>query len=510
VITESPFAIDNISYTYSGAERASVAEVSLDVFPGELHLLIGENGAGKSTLAKVIHGLLELQEGEIRLPASLYLPQHLLSYAETDFSEYLWLYFSWKNSQVPRWSRPTTRRRILAEALNKGLGREIDASILDEAVARVSTNILHLYVSILLLSRSDHRLFLLDEPTAVLSDAEARLLFQAISAATARGAAVIMITHRIGEALEHAHRISVMRRGRISGQGPAGNFPDAQSIHPLMFGQDLRENPDSALNTSAGPSEDGIPALFEIKYLSADFPDLCSLKDVSLSLKPGEILAVSGIRDEGLEQLERLFSGRISRFRGSAEFRGQPVDLAQPSALRKIGAGIVPSQRKRYGAALSAKAWENIGISMRDEDRQGFRRSPMSPRRRFKDRVLRRYEGLELNLDVPASSYSGGMLQQLIVNREISIGKELLILSNPGWGLDPQHRERIYELIRSSAAGGAAVLLISSELDEALELGHRLACISDGRLFYPADSVRASRTAIESVFLGQWEGVEHA
>jgi ABC-type uncharacterized transport system ATPase subunit len=211
--------------------------------------------------------------------------------------------------------------------------------------------------------------------------------------------------------------------------------------------------------------------LFEIKYLSADFPDLCSLKDVSLSLKPGEILAVSGIRDEGLEQLERLFSGRISRFRGSAEFRGQPVDLAQPSALRKIGAGIVPSQRKRYGAALSAKAWENIGISMRDEDRQGFRRSPMSPRRRFKDRVLRRYEGLELNLDVPASSYSGGMLQQLIVNREISIGKELLILSNPGWGLDPQHRERIYELIRSSAAGGAAVLLISSELDEALGAG---------------------------------------
>jgi ABC-type uncharacterized transport system ATPase subunit len=417
------------------------------------------------------------------------------------------------------------RKKLIADLLSRSLETEIDPALLSEPMASVSTNLLHLYAALLLLSREDIRLFILDEPTAVLSSAESRILFSGLQSARRRGSTAVLITHRISEALEHADSISVLRRGRLVGGGDAGSFRDLGSIHRLMFGDDSpgEEPPAPGLRHRAGgnpgdhrqhaknpePSGAFAPAALELSSVSVDFDDLCPLRDVSLRVGQGEILALSGIWDEGLEQLERLLSGRSGRYRGNARMYGQAADLQDIGSLRRRGTGIVPSQRKRHGIAATAKAWENIGIYLRSSegDRPGIF---SSPRRRFKDRVKARFDGIDLDLNAYASSFSGGMLQKLIVTREIAGGRDLLILANPGWGLDPQQRALIHESIIKSAESGTGVLILTSEIDEARRLGDRLGFVHDGRIFYPAISAYDDTAAMEACFLGRWERTEHA
>ncbi len=516
--TDTPVNVHNIAFRYPGAERPAVDGVSLNIAPGELHLLVGENGAGKTTLAKILHGRLTADEGEFAIPQSLYLPQHLLSYPETSLEEYLWLYYSQGHRSLPRWTSGNQRRHILCERISSVLDGEPDRQMLHDDVASISSNLLHIYCAAVLLSRDDIRTFILDEPTAVLSETESRLFYHALSRVVSKGAAVLLITHRIAEALTHAQRITLMRRGLAVASYSRENFPPLEDIHRQMFVHP--ENKDSLpffeddqepQNAATGVQGDPV---FELHSLSRDFADLCSLRDINIRIKAGEILSVCGIRDEGLEQLERLLSGRADDYRGRCFLNGEEIDLGDIRNLRRRNCGIVPSQRKTRGVALGAKAWENIGIYLRGVNLMTSR--SISPRRRFKELVLSRFADVGLDLEAGASQYSGGMLQRLIVQREIRPSDStaaippLLIIASPGWGLDPLQRREIYRLIRQKAREGSAVLIISTELDEALILGSRIAFVNNGEIFYPQPELYTDKGIMEACFLGRWQGIGNA
>ncbi|AHC15094.1 ATP-binding cassette domain-containing protein [Salinispira pacifica] len=515
-------SISNLSFSYFPGAKRVLSNINLDLFPGELHLLIGENGAGKSTLASCIAGNRKPGSGRISgSPSTRLLSQHLISIPETTFQEYLWLIFTQGSGRLPHWSTPGSRKRKLSSILEEALGEFFNPESLDEQVALTSSNLQHLYAAILLLNRTDARMVILDEPTAVLSEQEAGILYENITRKTRSGLHVTVITHRLDEALPFSDRYTVIRNGRIAAGSTNTAADQKDVIHRAMFGggnshQVPREIPASdhrsfaALRDCGEPQGNGEPQrdgqtlgdgtpLFSLHNVHADFPDLCPLQDVSFSLEPGEVLSITGIRDEGLEQLERLLSGRFGRLKGSVGYMGKALSLKNMSDMRKRGIRFVPSQRNRFGLARSLRGFENIGIHMIREQN--------IPWKHLKREILKVFDTSGLDLLRPSGEYSGGMVQRMILHRELfsplSRHPALFILADPSWGLDAQRREKLYDDIRSCVQSNAAALVISSELTEAIALGDRVAIIHEGKIRFPDPEAYADLQLMERYFLGQ-------
>lgn len=506
--------IRDLSFSYLPGAKQVLSGIYLDLYPGELHLLIGENGAGKSTLASCIAGMQNLRNGTISGSRSVQLlNQHLISIPDTTFQEYLWLIYSQKSVGVPSWSTPGSRRRILSSILETSLGEFFNPESLDEQVALTSSNLQHLYAATLLLNRNDTEVVILDEPTAVLSEREADILYENISEKVGNGLHVTVITHRLEEALPFSSSYTVIRNGRLAahsrGYSSHTHSPDEQdAIHRAMFAgstADTGAESPAPIRRSApkvSNCQDAVEegeSVFRLHNIYADFPDLCPLQDISFSIEAGEILSITGIRDEGLEQLERLLSGRHGRVRGSVGHRGKALSLKNMDELRKRGIRFVPSQRNRFGLARSLRGFENIGIHMIREQRV--------PWKQLKGEILNVFASSDLDLLRPSQEYSGGMVQRMILHRELfsplSSPPTLLILADPSWGLDAQHRKKLYEDIRSCVGTNAAALVISSELGEAIELGDRVAILHEGRLRFPSPKDYGNLQLMERYFLGQ-------
>ena len=473
--------------------------VTLRLRAGRIHALLGENGAGKSTLVKIVYGALQPTAGELR----------------------------WRGEPVAV-ANPAAARRLgigmvfqhfsLFEALsateNIALampGGAFDLAALGERVARVSAEYgLPLEPTALVADLSvgerqrieivrcllqAPRLLIMDEPTAVLTPQEADQLFVTLRRLAADGCAVLYISHRLEEVKQLCHDATILRLGRVVADvDPAAET--AASLARLMVGADVH-----AVSTEAHAS-DG-PAMLAVADLTlpADGPFGVALRSVSLDVRAGELVAIAGVAGNGQSELFEALSGeRLAPAPGTVGIAGTPCGRDGVTARRRLGAAFVPEERLGHSAAPGFALSENVLLTRHASDRamvsRGFVNRPEA--RTVSERVGARFDVRTSRENPEASALSGGNLQKFVVGRELDRNPRVVVVHQPTWGVDAGAAALIRQALVDMARAGAAVLVVSQDLDEIFEIADRIAVISRGELSeaYPARAIDRERVGL--------------
>jgi len=475
------------SLTKYYAETRTLANdsVSLDLEKGELHAIVGENGAGKSTLARVIAGLERPDSGSIQVrgrkirPGSVraaeaagigFVPQMSLLAPDLSVAE---------NLALGRETRSAgffiSSKRIYVEAAlvmeRYGFGVDPGSRVSSLSVAqRRQAEIARA------LARGGD-ILILDEPTSVLSETEADRLFDFLRGLADAGAAIAFVTHRVSELIERADRMTVLREGRVVASMPA---PEAdESLVAALMSRSR-----TALNSScAAPSSVG-------DRVERQYPERkgLELKDIrvhpgaepfSLRVVPGEILAVTAFAGNGLERLEAIASGMTESEEGAVLINGKDMGKIPRSRLRADELAYIPSDREGTGLCLGSKLRDNL-LALRRGD-YGKLDYLFSARRDVDADALAKDFGIKGGIKESASALSGGNRQKLLLARELERPKKALILAEPLQGLDLGSRRDAIDRIRCAADTGAAVLVLASSVEDAMDLADRVVAIYRGR-----------------------------
>ena len=459
--------------------------VSLALHAGEVHAIVGENGAGKSTLIKLLYGLEQPDAGEIRIdgrPRRLrstaeagaagigLVPQHLELVPSMTVAENVVLGAEPMRGPLAFDAAQACR---LTEALAQQHGLAVDPR------ARVSTLAAGAQqrVQILKALHRGARVLLLDEPTALLSPPEAEAMFDSLRRLVQAGLAVALITHKLAELRAVAQRFTVLRAGRVAGAGRPAEVSD-DALCELIVGHAL------PASTVRRVDARGRAPLLQVRRLSvarADGPP--ELLDVSLDLCGGEILGIAGVEGNGQNRLADVLAGLCAPSRGEVLMGGAPLAGQGARHARTLGVGCVPEDRLHNGVAAHLSIADNMAVT-------GYHRPPMS-RRGLIDLAIWRERGRQLierfGVRAPGElaaigTLSGGNMQKLVLGRELAAGPRVLIASQPTRGVDLGAAEALRRELVALRDAGAAVLLISADLDEILALSDRIAVLFQGRL----------------------------
>jgi general nucleoside transport system ATP-binding protein len=474
----------------SKAYDATVANdgVDFDLTPGEIHVLLGENGAGKTTLMRILFGMVIPDAGEIHLgaePVSLESPhdalergigmvhQHFMLVQDFTVAENVVLGSVSPLDLVLR--RAEIERRV-AEAIER-FGMELDpaARIRDLPIDTQQR------VEIMKLLYRGARILILDEPTSSLGPAQIHALFATLRELRDAGHSIVMVTHKLGEVMELADRVTVLKDGRRITTVSRGEF-DERSLARAMTGRDLPE-----LQVS-GTADGGGDALLSVRDLVVHAgARLHAVHGVSFDLYPGEILGVAGVEGNGQRELLDSLAGVLEIESGTVEVAGDDLTGASPSALREAGVSVIHEDRQGWGLVLDMSLEENLGlvdVATGSATRRGFlRRRELKRRARS---LLEEYDVRPANPDVLALSLSGGNQQKVVVARELGRDPTVLIAANPAGGLDVGAADYVHRRLLDVRERERGVLLISHDLDELLKLSDRVLVLHRGRILYEA------------------------
>jgi simple sugar transport system ATP-binding protein len=483
----------------------ALSDVDLDVFPGEVHAVLGENGAGKSTLMNVIFGLVAPDRGSVSLGG---VPVRFGSardarragigmvHQEFALVDALSVAENLTLSLCPslRW---WWRRAAVAEAAER-IAADIGVALgdLDAPVGALPVG-MRQRVEIVKALAGNTRILILDEPTAVLAPQEVAQLFAVLGRLRDGGTAVAFITHKLSEVTAIADRITVMRQGRIAARPGRGDL-DADALARLMVGR----------LTDAAPLRsqpvDDAPAELRVDGLCADDDrGLAALRDVSFEVRGGEVFGIAGVDGNGQAELFDILTGMRTPSAGTVSIAQQPVRRFDPAVLQDAGVACVPPDRRRQGVVAAMSVRENAVLSqplLRGLSRGCLTRP--AAEREVAQRMIDAYAIRTAGVTAPVSTLSGGNVQKLVVARALSLRPRVLIAAGPTRGLDIAAAQAIYAAIETAIAGGAAVLLISPDLDEILARSHRLAVLYRGRLSRALERP-ASIERIGSLMTGQ-------
>jgi simple sugar transport system ATP-binding protein len=455
---------------------------------GEVHALLGENGAGKTTLMQVAYGLVRPDAGMIRVGAvarpSLtprearrlgigLVHQHFTGIPAFTVAENVALAAGWP-------LRPAALRRRVRLASER-IGLPLDP---DARTGRLSVG-LKQRLEIVKALAADARLLLLDEPTAVLAPVEVAELLEVIRRFTASGGAVVLITHKLDEALAAADRVTVLRHGAVVLQAERSQV-DAVRLAAAMIGEEpvAREVPAPPVPvTEAEPAvrAEGLEVAREGGYGLA-------LRRGSLEVRAGEIVGVAAGEGNGQRELLRVVAGRLHPLRGR-------MQVASP-------VGFIPEDRTSEGLIPELTLTENVVLGSRADDpwiRGGW--IDWAAAEAYTAELLRTYDVVAPGPRARADSLSGGNQQKLVVARELSRRPRVVVAENPTRGLDLRATAAVHRRLRAAAESGAAVLVHSSDLDEVLELAHRVLVVSRGLVSEPASGGAAGREEIGALML---------
>jgi general nucleoside transport system ATP-binding protein len=458
--------------------------VDFDLRRGEVHALLGENGAGKSTLMSILYGLYHPDEGEIRIdgqtvrvdsPARAIelgigmVHQHFMLVPVMTVTENIVL------GEEPRGRGGTLDvregvRRVRELSERYGLAVDPDAVIEDVTVGAQQR------AEILRALYRDAGILVLDEPTAVLTAQETGELFDVLRALRDDGVAIVFISHKLGEVLEIADRVTVLRRGQRVGTVPAEGASE-QSLARLMVGREVLLQVEKS---DARPSE---PALDVRQLHVRDDRGLETVRGVSLSVRSGEIVAVAGVDGNGQNELVEAITGLRRPESGEIRVAGREVGGAGVRATSDAGVAHIPEDRQRRGLVLPFTLAENLAL-------REYRSPPLSRRGWLNiGRMTARARSLLREYDVRgghpgtlASSLSGGNQQKVCIAREIASNPRLLVAHQPTRGLDVGAIEFVHRRLVAERDAGRGIFLVSLESDEFRSLADRILVIYEGEI----------------------------
>jgi simple sugar transport system ATP-binding protein len=489
-------AMRNITKQFPGVLAND--HIDLDVRPGEIHALLGENGAGKSTLMNILYGLIQPDEGEVLIdgeviritgPANAIargigmVHQHFMLVPVFTVTENIVLGDeTMANPVVLDTKKADGQIRALAEQF----GFQIDPGAL---VGELSVGIQQ-RVEILKALYRGARILILDEPTAVLTPQETVEIFAVLRRLAAEGTSIVFISHKLYEVLEIADRITVIRRGRVVGQADPKTATEEQ-LAEMMVGREV------SLTVEKGPANPTDVVLSVSGLTVSDDRGSVVVTDCSFEVRAGEILGIAGVAGNGQDELVEALTGLRKARAGTVTMAGEVVTNHSARDLSERGQAYIPGDRQRYGLVLTYPVEDNL--ILRGYQNAPFSRFGVINRRAIDERadaLIPEFDIRTPSAKVSASTLSGGNQQKVIVAREFSRDIVLLIADQPTRGLDVGSIEFIHKQIVAKRDAGAAVLLVSAELDEILELSDRIGVMFRGRLVATIDGATAEKETV--------------
>ncbi|HEX5466791.1 MAG TPA: ABC transporter ATP-binding protein [Candidatus Limnocylindrales bacterium] len=472
--------------------------IDLDVRHGEIHALLGENGAGKTTLMNVLYGLAQPDEGQILLdgqPVRIASPadairrgismvhQHFMLVPVFSVAENIVLGEETMANPVFL-DLPEAERRI--RALSEGFGFDLDP---EAKVGQLSVG-QQQRVEILKALYRDARLLVLDEPTAVLTPQETEEIFVLLKRLAAGGHSIIFISHKLYEVLEIADRITVIRRGKVVGHRVPAET-DEDDLAELMVGREVQ------LTVDRGTSHPGEPTL-EVRGLRVkDDRGSEVVRGVDFEIRAGEILGLAGVAGNGQDEMVEALVGLRSPTAGTVTLGGRDITRHNVRSINEAGVGYVPADRHRFGLVLPFPVSDNLVLT--DYYRRPYARGIVQDEAAIDhacEVCIEDYDIRTPSADVPTRTLSGGNQQKVVVAREFRRDLQLLVLDQPTRGLDVGSIEFIHKQVIAKRDAGTAVLLVSAELDEILEMSDRIAVMYRGQLVAVLDGRTADKNQV--------------
>lgn len=472
--------LEGLTREYPGVRAND--DVSFSIGKGEVHALLGENGAGKSTLVKMIYGLEKPDAGQMTFHGLPYAPanpqaaraagvamvfQHFSLFEALNVAENVALGME----NPPKMNDLARAIREVSETY--GLPLDPDRIVGDLSAGERQR------VEIIRCLLQDPKLLIMDEPTSVLTPQEVDILFETLRKLQSEGTSILYISHKLEEIRALCDEATILRLGKVVGECDP-KTTTARDMAEMMVGQTLHV-----------PSREGGEAgevLLDVKGLTfaPANPFGTRLKDVSLTLRAGEILGIGGVAGNGQDELLSVLSGEAKTARGSVEFDGQDVSALGPNARRRIGLLAAPEERLGHAAAPNMSLTENTALTAtirKKLSKNNFLNWKKTEK--FAEEIIKSFDVRTPGPGAAARSLSGGNLQKFVIGREVLQDPKVLVVNQPTWGVDASAAAAIRQALLDLAAKGAGIIVISQDLDELMEISDHFAALNEGRLTAP-------------------------
>nr|WP_249139043.1 ABC transporter ATP-binding protein [Actibacterium sp. MT2.3-13A] len=472
--------VEGLTKAYPGVVAND--HVSFDVMPGEVHALLGENGAGKSTLVKMIYGLVKPDSGRMTLRGAPFEPaepraaraegvamvfQHFSLFEALNVAENVALGME----APPPQHQLAARIREVSETY--GLPLDPGRIVGDLSAGERQR------VEIIRCLLQDPKLLIMDEPTSVLTPQEVGILFETLRKLAAEGTAILYISHKLEEIRALCDAATILRLGKVVDSCDPRE-KSAAELAEMMVGAKLRR-PERAKRALG-------EVVVELDGLSLPpaSPFGTPLRDISFRVRAGEVLGIGGVAGNGQDELLAALSGEAQTRPEAIRLHGAPIGHLDPNPRRRIAVLAAPEERLGHAAAPDMSLTENALLTAAIRQGlavNGFLKWPAA--RAFAEKIIETFDVRTPGAGNAARALSGGNLQKFVIGREVLQRPELLVVNQPTWGVDAAAAAAIRQALLDLAASGAAVIVISQDLDELLEISDRFAALNEGRLTAP-------------------------
>ncbi|MCD9149930.1 ABC transporter ATP-binding protein [Pseudophaeobacter flagellatus] len=503
-MTEVLLSLKGLTKAYPGVVAND--SVSFDIGIGEVHALLGENGAGKSTLVKMIYGLVKPDSGEMVLRGTPFAPgeprqaradgiamvfQHFSLFDALNVAENIALGME----NPPKMRDLASRIRDVSETY--GLPLDPYRTVGDLSAGERQR------VEIIRCLLQDPKLLIMDEPTSVLTPQEVEILFQTLEKLRAEGTSILYISHKLEEIRTLCDHATILRLGKNVGECIPSET-SASEMAELMVG--------TALTPPERGNRDFGALALDISGLSVPSPTAfgTALRNVHLTVRRGEILGIGGVAGNGQDELLSVLSGEVQTEADAVKLGTAPIGQLGPVARRALGLLTAPEERLGHAAAPDMSLTENAmltGATREGLVKNGFLK--WAAAKEFAERVIKDFDVRTPGPENAARSLSGGNLQKFVIGREVLQRPEVLVVNQPTWGVDASAAAAIRQSLLDLAAGGAAVICISQDLDELMEISDSFAALNEGRLSAPRPAVGLTVEEI-GLMMGGAHGMEVA
>ena len=500
--SEPLLEIEGLRKAYPGVVAND--NVGFTVGKGEVHALLGENGAGKSTLVKMVYGLVKPDEGTMHFNGAAYAPgspsearqtgiamvfQHFSLFEALNVAENVALGME----NPPKMGELSARIREVSETY--GLPLDPEKLIGDLSAGERQR------VEIIRCLLQDPKLLIMDEPTSVLTPQEVDILFETLRKLQAEGTSILYISHKLEEIRALCDGATVLRLGKVVGSCDPRE-KTARELAEMMVGTELK-------TPTPADHELGDVALSVSNLSVASGSQFgTSLKDVSLQVKKGEVLGIGGVAGNGQDELLGALSGELKADTDAVQMHGQGIGHLGPNQRRELGLLAAPEERLGHAAAPDMSLVENAVLSARVRKKMvnnGF--VDWKAAKSYAEEVIEAYDVRTPGSANAARSLSGGNLHKFVIGREIMQSPEVLVVNQPTWGVDASAAASIRQAILNLAAEGAAMIVISQDLDELMEVAGQFAALNEGRLSDPRPTIGLTIDEI-GLMMGGAHGME--